>query len=300
VETLKSLVDWLDDIVEDESIESAYIRWINSAIEQVAKMYPWDTLRREYSATVSGGSLQLPPLLGSINQMWEDLDEVVPTAQFTRRDDRPRASDMRSRQRWYRPNGSKLTAGTTYSNTSVANGSQTVTGTVPNTGDVGKGVMFAGYPGVHEILTADGSTMTMYPKFPGTDSSTQSFEVDGAGYRQLMLYTEADAAFSGDIVLSYQMAHPILGHDDDVVLFDAPETLRLMALQQAHRQNKYDVDAERLRVDIEIAKQNEIPYPENTEEMTDYPRGLAGQPPLFAGQSRKFASAGGWADNGGR
>ena len=300
METLKSLVDWMTGMVEDDDDDSiaSYKLWINDAIQTAAKGFTWDTLRREHDATVSSGAFTAPPLFASINKLWKDEGYVVPTTVFHRRGERPVDEGLRPKGHWYLPNGVKLTAGTTYTNASVSKGSQSVTGTVPATGDVGKLVVFDGYASPYEILTADGSTMTVYPPFSGTDSSTQDFVVDGPGQRQYLLYDEEDVLFSGDVTLSYQMLHPTLAHDDDLLLVAAEKTVKLLALQHAQRQNKYDVDAQRLAVDLEEAKRLEMTYPDGMEPEVILPRGLVGQSPMFSSQSRKHRGQAGWNEPG--
>jgi len=57
------------------------------------------------------------------------------------------------------------------------------------------------------------------------------------------------------------------------------------------------VDAERLRIDIEQAKRLEI-APEGQEVEYELPQSLAGGPPMFSSQSRKFENRPGWSNRG--
>jgi len=241
METLGSLREWVQGIVEDDSIADTYDLWINNAVKQVEKMYPWGALRGEHSVTVASGALTQPPLFRTINMLWKDDGTTTPTVRFYKHSARPRGEATRLIGHWYIPNGFTTTAGTAYSGTSTE-GSQRITRNNPGDdwptdADEGKQMSIAGRPERYEITDVDDTagTIDFYPAFGGEGSTSQGFVVDPPGQRQWLLYDEADALYSGDVLLEYQKSHPVLSLDDDLVLFDASETIRLMILQQAHR-----------------------------------------------------------------
>ena len=57
--------------------------------------------------------------------------------------------------------------------------------------------------------------------------------------------------FIRNITIGYQEVHPTLINENDRLLIDCSESVRVYAMTIAYRQGKYDVTADRLNIDLE-------------------------------------------------
>jgi len=291
-DTLGTLRQHLEDIVEDQSQSSLYDRLIIEAIGAVAREYAWPELNARTSYTVVSGALTEPPLNDYINDILLDDGGTLNHVRFEPRMRKTIDADQRFVRYWYTSNGvSESGAQTKLVN--VATGSKTVTQD-PNSGetwyastDVGSRLVLAGHRGIYEVTAVGVTDLTIYPSFRGAQSKSASATVDPEGERQYLLWTRKDELFSGDIVVDHQKIHPHLYSDDDPLLFDAPDTIRARINMHAARQNLYDVTAERLKDDYADALRREIGIAGRSPSAVP-PVGHGGGPALFQKRGRLF------------
>jgi hypothetical protein len=295
MDTLLSLRDWAKDILEDDSIDGVIDSWINSAIVQASKMFSWDALRREWRGEIASGEFIQPPLAYNLNLLCPitDASGVIPDEKFVRRHDRPVARDSMQSRHWYISSGMVTDAMEEYEGV-IVQGASTITPESPavmgsgwpEEADVGKLLTIAGDQTKYEITAMTDEAITVFPDIAAESAATAAIFVGNRGQKKYLLHTQYNELYSGSAVCSYQMEHPRLALDDQRLLIPCEQTVRLLVLQQAMRQNKYDVDAERLRYDLQSAFRLEM-GPEGEENEITPPRGLNGGPPLFSGTSSR-------------
>lgn len=264
-ETLGSLRTWLADVYGDESTEALpfFDRIINDGIRASTLGHRFDALTNEKTITVASGALTLPPLFQKMNFICEDISLGYRKGSFFRQGQRADGGGTRVMSRWYMPDAIKKTSGTTYKG-DITKGSSVILRDKRVAGndwydadDVGEMLVIEGQQAVYEVIavdtTTDFETVTVYPSVSADSASSVNIEVDPMGQRQYTLYTEADALYTGDITIGYQEVHPTLINENDRLLIDCSESVRVYAMTIAYRQGKYDVTADRLNIDLERA-----------------------------------------------
>lgn len=291
-ETRKSLREWLADVYGDESTEAYpfFDQILNDGIRAATLGHRFDALNTQASISVTDGELTLPALCQRVNFICKKITKGNQDGVFMRRTEPVEGDVSRIVSNWYQPNGLKRTAGTIYRG-DITKGSSVITRDKRVSGndwydsdDVGKLLIIEGHKGQYEITavdtTVDAETVTVYPSISHESANSINLEVDPMGQKKYLLYTDAGVLYTGDIVVGYQELHPTLINDEDRLVVDCAESVKLYAMGVAYRQGKYDVVSDRLKVDLDKAYRLETSNEANEPDVV-LPQGLLGGTSYF-------------------
>lgn len=268
---LSKIIELLQKWDEDVSVDEAFTAFINFAVEDAEGRIDWAELKKKTTVTPdSDGVLLIPALCRKITGIYTTVatGSTYASHEFIERE-KAITGDSGGVLRYvyepYEASGAALWSGAV-----SCTDSATVTGSGFSSSLVGHRIMFDGSSQMYEVLTVTGTTsITLDRAFYGTATVGQ---VRPVGMLQLLLKTDAGAAYTSDVVVHYQKKHPELNDDDDMLLIPCAKTVSLLALQNALITNKYSVDARHLDRVLEQARSTEIgtsPFAKSRERRRD-------------------------------
>lgn len=282
MKTLDEMRTYVSDQIEDDSTETLGIidGWLNKTLKRLCDKYVWAGYSK--SATITpdaNGAFYVPPAFQGVVQVIPE-DDTFGSFEYQSESSRRR---NRLAAFYYMDGVIRATDGDTESNVSIANGATTITGTSSMfaSGDVGEAVLIGNNGYEYEITAfTNANNVTIAPAFRGA-TDTYRVVLRPAGIRQFIVYDSADAAYTSDIILKYKVTPQPLYNDYDRPMIDADEALQYGALIEALRNEKYNLDAERLERDynsaVADARQSETRPPR-----TRLPKGLRTAFPPFS------------------
>jgi len=298
MQTLKSLRDWMVTIIEDESQDTEFDLLINTAIEECAKMRHFGVLKDSITLTTdTNGDIWLPAYMRAIAKVTKG-DGSYPNNEtgFAKYDTTPDRFELRIKEPYYIYQGLSRVAQTSPT-CDVTQGSSSIdirvaAATWFAASDVNKAVSFAGDDTVYELTAVDtvAETATIFPAYRNATETTSGIVATTPveGEKVMRCYNEDDTVYQSlPVTIEYQRYHPKLYHDDERCYLPCEKVLRLLILQAALVNGKYDTDARNLANELELAKHAEL-GPEMTEKKRRMlqPRGKG--PSLFRrGVSRR-------------
>lgn len=293
---LAYFIDFLQGMIDDENsdLEIQMRKWVNLSIAECSKRHRWSSLKSEVTLSpTEDGVILVPPLCDYIRRIYSD-DRA--SLFHLRETDRSNAQ-ARMAQLWYTGYAAPTTGEVVVATCSVSEGEQTVTSTGTEFLEAHEGslLLFDSEEQPYEIVSfTSSSEVEIYPTYRGESNTTHSCVVNPLGQSRLALYnglSADDAVYTDDVIVEYQMRHPLLYSDTDRLLIPCPNTVILRSLKWAMRKNKYDVDAERLDRDILQSMNLEIRNDKGPPEQI-LPKGLGGGPTMFAVETRRGSGTG--------
>jgi len=285
MQTLSEIRTYVSNVIEDDSAETLGIIdvWINKALKSLCDRFSWSGYTKTKTITpgVSTGAFYAPPGFAGVIQI-VPADDSFGSFQFF-------SASSRRRNRLYAPyymematrvsDGAVDTAGT------FANGSSavTATGSIFAPSDVGESLLLGSEGYEYEIASyVSATSVTITPVYRGESATaTGRITIRPAGVRQFAVYDQNDKAYTSDVILIYKTVPQKLYNDYDRPLINADEALKFGALIEALRNEKYSIDAERIKQDyvqaVENARQSEIGVPR-----IGLPKGLLTPMPAFS------------------
>ena len=260
----EEILEMIRTYLEDDSIDSEFITFMNFALKQASTMRSWDALSEIKTETVTDGILTMPPRMARLTGLYvSPYDSTVPEYQFHA------SAGLRTREvgfgkRYtFEPYSATKTAGKQIALTSVA-GDQTITevsgSDFVTADDVGKALMIVGTNQRYEILSYSDSITDTAEVYPAVDLSLTSATgyVTPVGTARVKLSGPDLEVYAGDVEIRYQAEHPKIVDFQSAILIPCPRTLALMTLSLGLQTNKYNVDAQRLQEDLMMAKNEEM------------------------------------------
>lgn len=261
---LEDLRNNVQDWIENEDDSTAVDRAINRAIRQVQKLADWEALRRiDVITPDEEGKFTQPPLVEKLRGVYSQ-GTYTPASEFVVVKE-PIVTDAGTTVSGKLiPYGPTLTATETDLIVGVTVGSTTITQSATSTVDidedwVGLRFQLEGDSTTYEIASATAATsMTVYPSVRRDTGTTLTCVVDPAGQKQYKIMYYNGEPYTSEVDVYYQMAHPALNDDEDLLLIPAEMLVTLYAVQFFLNQTKYDVDARSLELAINNAKRDEL------------------------------------------
>jgi hypothetical protein len=256
-EILELLRTW----IEDDSIDDSFIIFINLAIREAEGMIDWPSLYGEKTVTPSAGIITAPPEMHKLLSIYgTETTDGLPNFKFSLRDSQPTnetghvalytAEPYLPIQSTY----ASFTCNTALDNVVIA---EDDTGYTPANDIVGKRLVLYGYPDLYEVISVNASNITLSRKVPYLDTESIAF-VEPEGTERYLLTDKSSTPFTGNVLVKYQRKHPSIANSGDLILINCPQTIALLALQNAMITDKYNVDAQRLNEALILAKNREI------------------------------------------
>ena len=227
----------IDNSTDTETMIKA---WINDAVSLLCVQVAIPELARELTLSPdSDGEVVLPGSMQSITEITDDDRDI----RFTYERGSRGMVNTRETEYLYCDVGMVLTSGDTETVT-CTQGSMTVTADSTTAAEVGDIVSFTGVDGFFDVtaVETDETGLTIMPWYPSTTGST-SMVVNPAGRRKIALYNSAGTAYTDDIICMFQMRHPELVNDADMILLNAPNAIYYNVLKRALERGKYQVDS---------------------------------------------------------
>lgn len=259
---LKALRAILRNWIEDDSIDDVFQNYINYAIEECENTVNFQELLRIETVTPdSSGVITEPALSREITSIIPETASGYPSFEFKFTDSQPNWNDGGMRNYTASPSTPVESADDTHS-ASVTQGSTTLSYVATSwltDADVGKRLMIAGEEEIYEIISVVSVTSAVvYPEVSCATNTSASVIVNPPGTRKIQLRDPSNVAYTGDVTVQYQRKHPLVYKDASMLLIPCPQSVALIALQQALMTNKYDVDAARLETAVMLAKNREL------------------------------------------
>jgi hypothetical protein len=270
-------------------MQTAIDEWINKSLKRLTDKYVWPEYTAQKTLTPASGVIIAPP-------SFQGMIDVVPTddtfGQFSYLSAVQRRGN-RMAEPYYMDSTTYATDGYAESSVSVTNGATTLTttGSPFVASDVGKALLIGNNGYEYEITArADANNITFSPAYRGA-TSTYRIVLRPAGVRTFTLYDESDTLYAKMVYINYKKTPQELYNDYDRPLIDADEAIKLGALIEALRNEKYMTDAERLYRDYEgavaDARQSTVRPPRTT-----LPRGMLTPLPPFSFNSNRVSGTG--------
>lgn len=253
MQTLSELRGYISDMVEDDSTAMLTLidTWINKSLKRLCDRYVWPEYSANKTLTPASGIIIAPPSFQGMVQL-KPSDDTFSNFQFL---SIPQRQSNRLASPYYMDSDSYTSDGATETLVSVTNGgtSLTTTSSPFATSDIGKALLIGNNGFEYEILTrSDANNITFSPAFRGA-TTTYRIVLRPAGVRTFILYDEQDVLYTGNVIINYKKTPQKLYNDYDRLLIDADEAVKLGALIEALRNEKYNTDADRLYRDYELA-----------------------------------------------
>ncbi len=291
MQTLSQIRTYISEQIEDDSTDmlATIDTWINKSLKRLTDKYLWAEYSGYKSITPTAGVITAPPSFQGMNQIIPDDDTFGSFAYMSA----PQKRGNRLAEPHYMDGDTRLVDGTVVSAITVANGDSTITATTtPFLASAVGHALLIGNDGYEYEITAFSSTnlISFAPAYRGVGGSFR-IVVRPAGVRTFKLYDESDVAYASAVSIYYKKTCQPLYNDYDRPLIDADEAIKLGALMEALRNEKYSVDAERLYRDYESAvadaRQSTVRPPR-----TRLPKGLLTPLPSFSFSSNRLSSTG--------
>lgn len=273
---LSTLIDNVQDWLEDNGDEEEVIRAINRAIRQVETFNDWEALRDSVTVTPDSSGVILDPPTSRV------VTRVVPVGSYdlpeydfrpkARQDQLNRPVTNERKLLAYPSIKTQLSQGLTVD---VTQSNQTITQATSSTDDieaswVGERFMLEGDETVYEITAAVAATsMTVFPDVRRDTGTAVAAKVRPLGQKQFQLTDSVGKGFTAAVTAEYQRQHPPLSIYTDQLWIPAEFTVTLIAVKFFLHQTKYDVDARQLQIDITEARDREC-----NQEATAYPESI--------------------------
>lgn len=259
---LKALRAILRNWIEDDSIDDVFQNYINYGIEECENTVNFQELFRSETLTPdANGIITEPALSREITSIVPYTASGYPQFEFKFTDTQPNYNDGGMRNYTASPSTPVESADGTHS-ASVTQGSTTLTYVATSwltSADIGKRLMIAGEEELYQIISVvDNTSAVVYPEVSSATSSSATVIVNPTGTRKIQLRDPSNVPYTGNVTVNYQRKHPIVYKDESMLLIPCPQSVALIALQQALMTNKYDVDASRLETAVMLAKNREL------------------------------------------
>lgn len=255
----QEVIDWIGNSDEPYTIDRA----INSSIINICNRFPFGELNTSATATPdSGGLIDVPPRCLEIIDIVPVSDNECVDYRFTgerRRQGYPRSVGYKYRSAGiHREHLAKIIV-------EASSGSATLvqaSGSTDNLAEthIGRELVFDGGRESYNILTFTPGTfaeITIWPEYRfGSNSAITGF-IRPQGTHILKLYDSGGNIYGDEVVIDYREKHPFLVGNNDALLIPASRSVMLNAVKNMLRYTKYDVDAERLQLDIIEAEASE-------------------------------------------
>jgi len=262
--SLYDLILILQTWIEDESIDDAFLVFLMFSIEQAEKLVDWANLYGEKTVTVgTDGIITIPAECRKLLSIYSaDDSSGTPAFRFSMVDDEPTLETGGMIQYSAEPYLPVAETLATFTPT-VTQGSAVLTDTADAVQAwVGERVMIGNAPDLYEVVSVvDATSVTLSQPVPfATTSATVTYPsiVGPVGMERFILQNRQSTPWSGDVVVKYQRRHPSLVRESDRLLIPCPQTVALVALQNALRTDKYNVDADRLENSVVLARADEV------------------------------------------
>lgn len=261
---LKTIRQLLRNWVEDDSIDDIFQNYINLAI-------------RECEATVNFSELFATKDVATLNGVFteparcQEIVDVLPQTTSGYPDFR---FEFRAREITREEGGMSLYTINPYLGFEVESASHSVSFTQGGTtltqegatffsaADVGSRVMISEEEEFYELISISGTdpnqTAVVSPAISAATSTASTALVSPAGTKRYLLLDPQNVPYNGTVTIKYQNKHPLVYSDSSLLLIPCPQSVALLALQQALVTNKYDVDAQRLETAVMMAKNREL------------------------------------------
>lgn len=255
----QEVIDWIGNSDEPYTIDRA----INSSIINICNRFPFGELNTSATATPdSGGLIDVPPRCLEIIDIVPVSDNEGVDYRFTgerRRQGYPRSVGYKYRSAGiHREHLAKIIV-------EASSGSATLvqaSGSTDNLAEthIGRELVFDGGRESYNILTFTPGAfaeITIWPEYRfGSNSAITGF-IRPQGTHILKLYDSGGNIYGDEVVIDYREKHPFLVGNNDALLIPASRSVMLNAVKNMLRYTKYDVDAERLQLDIIEAEASE-------------------------------------------
>jgi hypothetical protein len=262
--SLKTLIDYVQDWLEDEGDEPAVIRAINRAIRQVETIKDWEVLKGISTITPDSSGVILEPTRNRvIRHIYPSGYTGLPSFEFKPKAELDRFDVARTAQyKFYSvaPVDTELQGGLLLD---VVQNSQTVTeaSASPTPIDVswvGERLLLEGDETLYEITAATaGVDMTVTPDVRVATGSALSCKIRPIGQAKYQLTDTSGTVYTEDVEVHYQVNHPTLVKYTDQLLIPAENMVALLAVKFFLHQTKYDVDGRALNIEFNEAKRVE-------------------------------------------
>jgi len=284
---LKNLRQLLRNWVEDDSIDDIFQDFINFAIRECEAITNFTELYAEKTITPASGIFTEPARCRELIEVLPYTETGYPEFRFDFRNREVVRSEGGVRQYTIQPYEGFDAAEAEYT-CSYTQGGATLTQTDTDffvAADIGKRLMIEENEEVYELVSISGTTpnqtAVISPAISADTSTGAQVLVSPPGTKRYILKSPENVPYEGAVTIKYQKRHPLVWSDASLLLIPCPQSVALLALQQALVTNKYDVDAERLQTAVMMAKNRELDG--HDFKATKVPR----TDPMFSVRSRR-------------
>ena len=250
--------------IEDISIDSSFITFLNLAIRKVEKRVDWVGLTDRRTVSIgSDGLLTQPAQARKITSIVSVAETGgVPLYQFEMRQDQPTTSNKFIAQYSANPYPSITTPLTDTMTATATIGSADIvraSGTAVSEDWVGERLLLGTSPNYYEILAVDEGTDTITLDAPvQVATAIYGVQIRPFGLERYILKSQSETPFEGDVVVHYQKRHPEVTVSTDWIRMPCEMTISLNVLKSSLITDKYSVDAIRLDRELLEAQNDEI------------------------------------------
>ena len=287
MKTLYEMRVWLQDMVEDTSDPDLFDSWINRALISLTDEFEFDGYTKKVTLTPdSNGEFYVPPAYNGMIRLYPESDEF---SKFVYQTPASRRGNRIARP--YYMSADTRAVDQASSSVTIANGDTAIVGTGSpfSSAVVGEPVRFGTDSYEYEIATkADSNNITVTPAYRG-EGGTVTMYVNPAGQRRFVVYDADDVAFTTDVTMYYKVKPQTLYNDNDRPYSALGEAIEYKSLLDSYRNERYNVDAERLRVDLQQSIARAL-NAEATPPRQTIPEGLFGGAPPFSIHTRRRGS----------
>jgi len=290
MQTLAEIREYVSQVIEDNSEDTLMVidMWINKALKSLCDKYIWSGYSRTRTITPdSNGSFYVPAAFSGVIRIYPANDSFGSFTYLS-------ISSLRGNRiaEPYYIEGEPLTEDEKINtDATITNNSKnisTATAFFNLTDDLLKPVIINNNGYEYEIsqVIDDSNAVLSLPYRGESIAGTSSIIVNPAGRRRFIVYDSDGTPYTNDIVLVYKINPQPLYNDTDRPLINADEALKFGALIESLRNEKYSVDAERIKNDyfdaVANARQSEVKAPKKR-----LPEGLITPLPPFSFKSNR-------------
>ncbi len=286
MKTLSEMRTYIEEQIEDDSNPTLVDLWLNRSLEALCAKHEFTGYKRFLTITPdANGQFFVPPsYIGTTLLRPEDTDTFKKFIFLSEIN----LYGTRVARPYYTLGNPRAAQGYTETGITITNGDSTITGTGSGflSTDVGD-VLLIGNSSYEYTVTSftNVNNIAFLPEYRGAGGSLR-VTVRPRGTKTMIVYDETDTVYTSDIVLYYKVNPQPLYNDQDKLEADIGEAVEFRALIEAYRNEKYNVDAERLRIDLQEAISNAL-NAEVTPPNQSLPEGLYGGGPAWSIHSNR-------------